>query len=208
MRPDLRALARAAVMISLATLAACSSTSLPSPTSTDATPDSGPVTITLKGAVAKGPFILGSPVTVNSIDALGNPTGTNFLTETSDALGDFSVTFAYQGPVLLQGSGYYYNEITGTLSSSVLTLDAYADITTTGTHSDYINLVTHLTHDRIQTLLAGGGGTLTVASATAQAESELFAALQIGGTRFNPGASGSQMSSSRGPPRPTDTSSP
>ena len=75
---------------------------------TDMAPDmTMPVPVQLAGAVQKGPFVLGSTVQVATVDASGNPTGQVFPTQTSDDLGDFSLTFTHQGNVSIEGSGFY-----------------------------------------------------------------------------------------------------
>jgi hypothetical protein len=152
--------------------------------------DGGSVKLT--GSVNKGPFVQGSSVDVYPIDSTGNPTGQDFPTITSDALGDFSVNLDYQGPVLLKGFGFYYDESAGALATSQLTLNALASVTSSGTQHAYINLVTHLTETREVSLLAGDGGP-AFSGAIDQAESELRAALGPAGLGFNPGAKGSQL---------------
>jgi hypothetical protein len=146
--------------------------------------------VTLHGAVAKGPFVQGSSVTVSPVDGLGNPSGTNYPTSTIDDVGQFNVAFNYVGPVLLTGSGYYYNEVSGALSGSSLTLKALANIDAAGTQNAYINLVTHLTFNRVTTLLGQGK---PFADAITQAESELRAAIAVGSPTFDPGAKGSEL---------------
>jgi hypothetical protein len=155
-------------------------------------PDLAPVTVQLSGAAQKGPFVLGSTVQVSLVDSAGNPTGTVFPTQTSDDLGEFSLQLSYQGLVSIEATGYYYNEATGKLSDSSLTLRAFYDVTTSGTQSAYVNIVTHLTYERVKALLAGPP-TMSLADATAQAESELRTSLTIGGPGFDPMATGIEM---------------
>jgi len=57
--------------------------------------DRGPTI--LRGAIQKGPFVLGSSVTLAAIDSNGASTGQIFSTQTTTDLGDFGVTFAYRG---------------------------------------------------------------------------------------------------------------
>jgi hypothetical protein len=154
----------------------------------DAKADGGKVTLT--GAVAKGPFIEGTTVTVSPVDSSGNTTGAAFSTMTSDNAGDFSVVLSYTGPVQLSANGYYYNEIEGALSGSTLTLNGMASITASGSQNAYINLVTELTFGRIKTLM---GTSSTVSTAVTQADTELYTAFDVGGATFNPGADGTQL---------------
>ncbi len=142
--------------------------------------------IQLSGAVQKGPFVVGSAVQVSLLDASLNPTGQVFNTNTNNDLGEFSIAFDATGPVSLQGSGYYYNEVTGLLSASTLALNAFFVPEGNGQQKAYINMITHLTTNRIKALVAGGK---PFADAVAQAESELHAALAITGPGYSPDVS-------------------
>jgi hypothetical protein len=146
--------------------------------------------VTLQGAVAKGPFILGTNVSVSPVDASGNTTGTQYTTQTSDNAGDFSVMFTYSGPVMLSASGYYYNEMAGALSTSTLTLNGMAGITSSGSQNAYINLLSDIAFGRIKTLMGGGA---TLAAAVTQADTELYGQLTVAGPSFTPGADTTQL---------------
>ena len=153
--------------------------------------DDGPVSTKLTGAVQKGPFVLGSSLALSPVDGTGNPTGQVFMTETIDDLGDFALNLTYQGNASIEGVGYYYNEVTGQLSSSSLTLRAFYNVTATGTQHAYVNIITHLTYARVRAILTLQGG--SVANAVTQAETELRQALGIGGANFNPMTAGVSM---------------
>jgi hypothetical protein len=101
-------------------------------------PNDGPALVT--GSVQKGPFTLGSSVTVSAIDGTGTPTGQVFNTQTSDDLGDFAVSFAYRGNVDMQAQGFYYDELTGALSSAPIVLRALYEVTNGGPQGAYINV--------------------------------------------------------------------
>ncbi|MBN1945999.1 MAG: hypothetical protein JW797_10005 [Bradymonadales bacterium] len=134
-------------------------------------------TVNLQGAVQKGPFVVGSSVSVSLLDASLNPTGQVFNTQTINDRGEFEISFDAGGSaVALEGVGYYYNEVTGELSSSNLTLRAFYVPQGIGVQAAYINMVTHLTMGRIQQLV-GAGDTFT--DAVEQAEGELLTALAI-----------------------------
>jgi hypothetical protein len=158
-------------------------------------PDAGPGTdagsVRIEGSAAKGPFIRGSTVTVAPVDAAGNPSGQLFPTETNDALGNFSLQVPLSGAALVSGTGYYFNELTGALSTSNLTLNAYATVGGGATQTVCVNLITQLTHDRVAHLMAGGA---TLPDAVTQAEHELGTALPLAGNPFGAGGVGIQMS--------------
>jgi hypothetical protein len=148
-------------------------------------PNDGPARVS--GSVQKGPFVLGSSISLSAIDGTGTPTGQVFNTQTTDDLGDFAVTFTYRGNVDVAAQGYYYDEVTGGLSTAPIVLRALYAISNGGPQSAYVNIRTHLAHDRALALMGDAGMSLT--SAEAQAEAELVAALGIGGG-FQPGGTG------------------
>ncbi len=149
-----------------------------------------PFPVSLNGAVQKGPFVVGSTITVSALDAKANPTGQTFFTQTSNDKGEFSVDFSAAGQVALQGEGYYYDEISGGLSGSQLTLRALYVIDKAGPQQAYLNLVTHLTYLRVRRLVLQNN---SFAAAVAQAEKELRTALAITLPDFEPGSAGISM---------------
>ncbi|MBI5488989.1 MAG: hypothetical protein HY905_16765 [Deltaproteobacteria bacterium] len=139
--------------------------------------------VTLGGALQKGPFVLGSSVAISTVDASGAPTGQVFNTQTTNDLGEFSVTFAYTGFVSLQADGFYYNEVAGRLSTAPITLRAFHEIRGGGAQAAYVNVLTHLSYQRALSLVLGGAA---YADAIVQAEAELRTALQVGLPTFDP----------------------
>jgi len=139
--------------------------------------DLPPGRVDLHGSVEKGPFVLGSSITISPLDAMGNPTGQQFSTQTINDLGQFSVSFEASGFVSLEGSGFYYNELSGDLSGANLTLRALYEISAEGVQNAHVNLLTHLTYHRVKKLIGDG---LSGAAAVEQAEEELQTSLTIG----------------------------
>ncbi len=124
------------------------------------------------------------------MDEAGNPTGSVFATETVSDLGDFDLEVEYQGPVRLEGDGFYYNEATGSLSDAQITLRAFDEVAEDGDQEIYLNLVTHLTNRRVRHLFADGA---SLSDAIEQAEEELQAVVGVGGEDFSPERSGTDM---------------
>ena len=124
---------------------------------------------TLAGYVQKGPFVQGTEITVRELDNTLTPTGRTFTGQIEDNTGRFSVrgTLAYPF-VELAADGFYFNEITGSLSAAPITLRALADL-----HDGLainVNLLTHLEYARVLALVDGG---LSLAEAKAQAQQDV-----------------------------------
>lgn len=143
----------------------------------------------IQGGVEKGPFILGTTVLVSPLGSDGAPTGDVFQTVTIDDAGSFAVTVDTPGDSLITASGYYFNEVTGELSTGSLTLRAYADLSATS--QVYVNVMTHLVSQRVEGLVSEGAA---VNVATAQADAELRAALGIGPAGLDPNAPANESS--------------
>jgi hypothetical protein len=145
--------------------------------------------VDLAGSVAKGPFVVGSSVSVSPLDASGNPTGDVFKTQTTSDRGDFDVVVGGQGLLALEADGFYYNEVSGRVSSAPITLRALYELGAADAQTAHINLVTHLAAGRVKTLIANGE---TTAAAITQAEAELHGGLGIG-VATAPGANGTDL---------------
>ena len=144
----------------------------------------------LTGAVEKGPFVVGSTVDVATLDDTLAPTGEVFTTRTIDDAGRFSVELGgATSPVSIESTGFYYNEVTGSLSGAPLTLRAL-DETMAGANQAYLNVITHLAYERARRL-AGDG--MAIDDAEAAAEAELRIGLQIGPPGFDPATPGLDM---------------
>ena len=80
----------------------------------------------LKGYAQKGQFIKGSQVTAFAVGADMVATGESFPANISDDLGTFAITGKTEAPYLeLRAEGYYFNEVTGEVSSSPMYLEAF-----------------------------------------------------------------------------------
>ena len=132
-------------------------------------PESGKYS--LSGKVEKGPFVRGSSISVQPLNASFAATGTIFEGEIADNTGTFDlgeIELESQF-VRLSADGYYFNEVTGDYSSGTLHLTAYADLSDRTTVN--VNILTHLKAARIQKLVAGG---MSFAQADRQAQKELL----------------------------------
>lgn len=76
--------------------------------------------------------------------------------------------------VELEISGFFYNEVTGEISSSSITLNALADVS--GKSKVNVNIITHLVYKRIKNLVSDG---LSFSDAQKQAHKELLKVFRI-----------------------------
>jgi hypothetical protein len=146
--------------------------------------------LALAGAVQKGPLAMGSTVQISTIDGQGSPTGLEFTTETTDDLGHFSITIPYRGYASLQASGFYFDELTGSLSAEPITMHALYDVQVDGSQTVNVNIITELAYARAVTLMSSGN---TLEAAEAQAESELITALGVDADTLVLDGPGSQL---------------
>ncbi len=137
--------------------------------------DSG-ADIQVQGAAQKGPFVVNSTVLVNLLTPLGQATGETLVTKTVDSLGNFTFTASRPGPVQIVAEGYHYNELTGRISDSPLTLRGVVDVTADNQQTAYVNVLTHLINDRVLVIIAAGNA--NASEAITQAQQELLTALE------------------------------
>lgn len=158
-----------AAFAAIFTLASCSSDDGDSPNT--------PISKQIAGHIEKGPFVQGSEVTLTDLNKDLSQSGKSFTTNTSSDLGsfDFGQTLDLSsGLVELKTSGYFYNECTGKLSSSQITLKAVANADESASLN--VNLLTHLEYARVKKLVRDG---LSFSKAKAQAEKEILSTFAI-----------------------------
>jgi hypothetical protein len=105
------------------------------------------------GYVQKGPFINGSTVTIMELDENLTQTGRSYLTSVNAQTGSFeqqNISLS-TGFVILKADGYYFNEVTGELSGSQLSLYAISDISKLDGAN--LNVLTHLEKSRVEYLV-------------------------------------------------------
>lgn len=137
----------------------------------------GPRSQQILGHIEKGPFVQGSEVTLTDLNKDLSQSGKSYTTNTTSDLGsfDFGQTLDLSsGLVELKTSGYFYNECTGSLSNSQITLKAIAN--TDGAANLNVNLLTHLKYARVKYLVKSGK---SFKQAKEQAESEILKSFAI-----------------------------
>lgn len=132
-----------------------------------------PKSYSLTGNFEKGPFIVGSVITIQEFDDNLVSTGKTFNTETINNVGNYKIDLSLTEELVeVSADGYYFNEISGQLSNSKLRLSALAN--TSDNENININILTHLSKKRIKTLV-GDGNDFSVAKKQAEEEvQELF----------------------------------
>ena len=88
-------------------------------------PEEDPDAVTLSGKVQKGPYVQGTEITVRELDSTMTPTGNTFTGTIDDNTGSFSVKGSLVYKIVeLSADGYYFNKVSGSLSTAKLNLSA------------------------------------------------------------------------------------
>lgn len=107
------------------------------------------------GAIQKGPFIVGSRVEIQEYDNNMKLTGRKFVVETKDDLGSFDVPAENLNRyVEAIASGYFFNEVSGVITSEPTELKALIDLEATDRPT--INILTTLQRRRMMKLINDG----------------------------------------------------
>ena len=127
--------------------------------------------VTVSGSVQKGPYVQGTEITVRELDSSMTPTGNTFTGTIDDNTGSFSIKGTLANKIAeLAADGYYFNEVSGSLSSAKLSLQAFSDLTDNS--SVNVNLMTHLEKKRVEYLM--DNSKMTFAAAKTQAQTEIL----------------------------------
>lgn len=138
--------------------------------------DFRPATYSVLGKVEKGSFVSGSTITIQPMDGNLQMLGSLYSSTIQDDLGNFLFgSKLFESPYAeLTANGYFFNEVSGKLSQSTLSLRALVDLSDKTTVN--VNLFTHLKYQRVQKLVADG---IKFGDANTQAQKELFIAFGL-----------------------------
>jgi hypothetical protein len=116
-----------------------------------------PEEYTVDGFVQKGPFIKDSSIKITELDDnFEMIPATTFTTQTIDDLGNFNIKRTFSSRyILLEATGFYYNEVTGSVSSTQITNFVFVDLKANNAKIS-INILTTLARRRIQYLMKQG----------------------------------------------------
>lgn len=145
-----------------------------SSSSAEEKPFSGKIT----GVSQKGPFLVGSTVTLHEVDGESfGLSGRSFPDNIKNDEGEFEIPFKNLTSkfALLVADGYYRNENTGKKSTAPIKLNALSDLSDRSTVN--VNLFTHLEYYRIKHLILEKG--MEYSKAKSQAEKEILKAFNI-----------------------------
>lgn len=132
-----------------------------------------PEPVSFSGGVFKGPFLVGSTVTIYPLDENLNQTGISYSGDIISEDGTYDISdVTITGPVELVATGYYFDEITGTITDNPITMRTITENTETAN----INLFSALETDRVTELYKSG---LTISEAKEQAIGELFTSFKL-----------------------------
>ena len=133
----------------------------------------------LSGQFQKGPFVIGSQISVNELDENLNPTGIVYNIQTTDDLGNFSVASKVHSHLVeIIGDGFYMDELTGQLSTTRIQLRAIADLNVNSTVT--VNILTSLQGLRLKKLITQGS---TYSAANTQSQNEVLTAFGVDPTK-------------------------
>lgn len=137
-----------------------------------------PVTKAFSGVVQKGPFTSGSTMKIWELDEELALTGTKFEWEVSSSLGEFSspkLNLATQYG-LLQATGTFYNEVSGSTTTGDFTLKGIVDLSNRDKAN--LNILAHLAYNRAMALFATGDYK-NIPAAKSKAEQEVMEAFYM-----------------------------
>jgi hypothetical protein len=125
----------------------------------------------MEGVVQKGPFIAGSTIAIQELDKNFVTTGKVYYTVTIDDFGNYKLSNTISSPyVEIIAMGYYFDEVSGNLSASDITLRSLLKISPDVESN--VNILTTISEERIKYLVSNKGKSFE--DAVKQAENEIL----------------------------------
>ena len=138
----------------------------------------------INGLIQKGPFISGTTIMIQELDAGFNPSGKSFSLMTNDDFGSFSLQSEITSEfVEIIATGYYFNEISGKISDGPLTLRAISNLKNDKTSN--VNILTTLARNRILYLIKNQNKSFKEAKKQSESEILDFFKISIDDINFN-----------------------
>jgi hypothetical protein len=136
----------------------------------------GPQNYSFSGKVQKGPFITGTGITLNELNANLGQTGSSYTTNIASNDGSFSLNNIELNSelALLTANGYFYSEVFGEVVTAPISLQAIVDLSNQETVN--INVLTHIAKSRIEHLVNNG---MSFSAARNQSQNELMSFIGV-----------------------------
>ncbi|MBP7433069.1 SUMF1/EgtB/PvdO family nonheme iron enzyme [bacterium] len=133
--------------------------------------NSKPVEYSVDGFIQKGPFIKDSEIQISELDEnFEMIPATSFTTKTIDDLGNFKIKKTFSSRYIeIKADGYYYNEVTGSISTGTITNYVFVDLKSSNSKVN-INILTTIARKRIQYLMQNSKKTYAEAKTHAEKE--------------------------------------
>lgn len=130
----------------------------------------------IEGFVQKGPFVIGSSITISELDSNLSQTGRNFSTQITNNNGNFEINniTLKSNIVEIKADGFYYNEVRGKTAENRLALYSLSDISDQNTVN--VNVLSYLEKPRIEYLVNNGK---SFSEAKKQAQREVLEIFEI-----------------------------
>jgi len=130
----------------------------------------------INGFVQKGPFVSGTSILMNELNSELDQTGKIFTSTITNDLGLFELRNIELNSRFVEftSTGFYFNEVSGEISISPLTLTSLSDIG--DRNSININVLTHLEKRRVETLMKEGK---TFSESKKQSRNELLSIFSV-----------------------------
>ena len=110
----------------------------------------------ISGFVQKGPFVSGTSILMSELNSELVQTGKIFTSTIINDMGLFELKSVELNSSFVEftSSGFYFNEVSGEISNSQITLTSLSDVS--DKNSINVNILTHLEKRRVETLMKEG----------------------------------------------------
>ncbi|SIO40993.1 hypothetical protein SAMN05720758_2757 [Fibrobacter sp. UWB11] len=137
--------------------------------------------VAISGFAEKGPFRYGTSVKIVELDSLKRLADSERAHETCIVTSNGSFNFPsvnlVSPYVRVEANGFYMDELTGELSSSLVTLNAVVDLSSRDSFN--VNMLTHMTAPRVRKLVEDSGNNQPIGSQSGRALTDVLSSFGI-----------------------------
>lgn len=137
--------------------------------------------VTISGVAEKGPFRYGTSVKLVELDSVKRLADSERIHETciltSNGAFNFEGINLVSPYVRVEANGYYMDEFTANLSTSLVTLNAVVDLSSRDTFN--VNILTHMASPRVLKLVQDAGNNQPIGSQSGRALSDVLSSFGI-----------------------------